>query len=553
MTIAPDWRSIAKATQESILKKIPKEWCLVEGNAAPEKQDVSKIPESCDILSLKERDITGSVDATFILKKIHSRQWTAEEVMVAFCKRAAIAHQLTNCLTEICFEEAITQAKVLDAELQRTGKLAGPLHGLPISLKDHINVAGLRSTMGYCCLAENRPEEDAVITKVLKAAGGIIFVKTTMPVTGMVTETTSNLFGRTTLGHNRLLTPGGSSGGEGALIGLRGSPMGWGTDVGGSIRVPAAFSGIYGFKPSSRRLSVDGLSANVRGAISIPGVIGPMSLSIRDLELVCKVLTDAEPWLEDPNVSMKEWKPRPKIERSLRIGVMAFDGVVMPHPPILRAIKTAANQLHLAGHDVIDFEPFESLKAWEIAFPIYYATGGKEMRDLIEASGEPWPPAAGKISNSPAVRDRKLTVKELYELNAARDQYKKGYLQHWKKTATQTKTGKPIDVLLCPTAASASFPHDFVPWWGYSSQYNMLDMPGVVIPVGKVDKTVDVEDKKYSPINERDQENYDMYDPELWDGAPLGVQIVGRNFDDEFVLACASIIDEVLNGRDHSS
>ncbi|OQV03841.1 hypothetical protein CLAIMM_08830 isoform 1 [Cladophialophora immunda] len=510
MTIAPDWRSIAKATQESVLKKIPEEWRLPVGCASPDLKDVSRIPETCGILLSKELDITGSVDATVILEKIHCRQWTAEEVMVAFCKRAAIAHQLTNCLTEICFEEAIAQAKALDAELERTSKLAGPLHGLPISLKDHINVAGLRSTMGYCALAENRPEEDAVIVKVLKAAGGIIFVKTTMPVTGMVTETTSNLFGRTTLGHNRLLTPGGSSGGEGALIGLRGSPMGWGTDVGGSIRVPSAFSGIYGIKPSSRRLSVDGLSANVRGAISIPGVIGPMSLSIRDLELVCKLLTEAEPWLEDPNVMMKEWKPRPKIERSLRIGIMAFDGVVMPHPPILRAMKTAADKLRSAGHDVVDFEPYGSLKAWEIAFPIYYATGAKEMRDLIEASGEPWPPAAGKISNSPAVRDRKLTVKELYELNATRDQYKKGYLRHWKKTASQTKSGEPIDVLLCPTASSASFPHDFLPWWGYSSQYNMLDMPGVVIPVGKVDKTVDVKDKTYSPVTKWDQENYDM-------------------------------------------
>ncbi len=91
-----------------------------------------------------------------------------------------------NCLTEICFDEAITLAEKLDADFKRTGKLVGPLHGLPVSIKDHVDVAGLRSNLGYCALADNKPTEDAVLVKALRAAGAIVFVKTTMPVTGMV-------------------------------------------------------------------------------------------------------------------------------------------------------------------------------------------------------------------------------------------------------------------------------------------------------------------------------------------------------------------------------
>lgn len=106
--------------------------------------------------------------------------------MIAYCKRAAIAHQTVNCLTEICFTEAIAEATRQDKVFAETGRVIGPLHGLPVSIKDHVDVAGKRSTLGYCSLAENRPEEDAVLVKALKAAGAIVFVKTTMPVTGMV-------------------------------------------------------------------------------------------------------------------------------------------------------------------------------------------------------------------------------------------------------------------------------------------------------------------------------------------------------------------------------
>ena len=279
-------------------------------------------------------------------------------------------HLQVNCLTEICFDEALALARDLDRAFAVDGKPVGPLHGLPVSIKDHINVAGLRATLGYCSLADNLPEKDSVFVSALKDAGAIVFVKTTMPVTGMAIETVSHLFGRTTCGFNRELVAGGSSGGEGALVGMYGSPMGIGTDIAGSIRVPCAFNSLYGIRPSTRRLSYAGMTSNVRGGRTIPGAIGPMCHSIRDIELVCKVATDAQPWYKDPNVIQKEWPARPAVEPRLSIGVMKFDNVVMPHPPVLRAIEETVEKLKAAGHELIDFTPYQHQRAWDIAVRI---------------------------------------------------------------------------------------------------------------------------------------------------------------------------------------
>lgn len=144
---------------------------------------------------------------------------------------------------------------------------------------------------------------------------------------------------------------GGSSGGEGALVGMHGSPMGLGTDIAGSIRVPCAFNGIYGIRPSTRRLSYDGITSNVRGGLAIQAAIGPMAHSIRDVELICQLATKAEPWYYDPGVIRKEWTARPLVDGKLTIGVLKFDGVVMPHPPILNALEAAAAKLTAAGHE----------------------------------------------------------------------------------------------------------------------------------------------------------------------------------------------------------
>lgn len=149
----------------------------------------------------------------------------------------------TNCLTEL-IPQALEDARARDEYLERNGKTIGPLHGLPISVKEQISIAGRRTNMGFVSLVNNLTAEDANIIKSLKELGAVIFARTNQPQSLMHLETSNNIYGTTVNPRNRSLTAGGSTGGEGALMGMNGSPLGIGGDIGGSIRVPAALNGV---------------------------------------------------------------------------------------------------------------------------------------------------------------------------------------------------------------------------------------------------------------------------------------------------------------------
>lgn len=204
--------------------------------------------------------------------------------------------------------------------------------------------------MGYVSWADKIAAEDAVTVDTLRRAGAIIYAKTTMPQSGMALECVSNLYGRTLNPFNTSLTPGGSSGGEGALIACRGSILGMGTDSGGSIRAPAAFNGLYGLKGTSSRISYKGNMNNSSGMGSASS-IGPMAFSIRDLKLVTKVLVNDQQWLKDASVVAKPWNDILEKKKRLSIGLIEWDGSVMPHPPIRRALEMTKNRLLEAGHE----------------------------------------------------------------------------------------------------------------------------------------------------------------------------------------------------------
>lgn len=205
-------------------------------------------------------------------------------------------------------------------------------------------------SFGATAWANQTDDEDAFVVKVLRDAGAIIYVKTTMPQTGMALETVSNLWGRTLNPHNTSLSAGGSSGGEGALGACHGAILGIATDIGGSIRAPASFNGLYGIRPSSRRFSYAGNILPSPGQIAITATQGPVGRSLRDLALVCKLLGDGESWKFDPIIPPLPWTPVDTPDR-VTIGVMTWDEVVMPHPPIRRAMKTAVERLKAAGHE----------------------------------------------------------------------------------------------------------------------------------------------------------------------------------------------------------
>lgn len=231
-----DWKKVAKDKADSVLDLIPKEWRLEKIPTKEEQRDVTG-PFIHKYLSDQEIEITET-DAVGIVTHTISRKWKCVDVTKAFCHRAALAHQLIHCLHEIFFDDAIKAAEWLDKYYEEHKKPIGPLHGLPVSLKDQFHVKGVETHMGYVGWigtfqgkkgTGKEKEFESEMVKELKSLGAVLYVKTSVPHTLMAGETVNNIIGYTENPKNRNLAAGGSSGGEGALIGLRGSPVGFGT------------------------------------------------------------------------------------------------------------------------------------------------------------------------------------------------------------------------------------------------------------------------------------------------------------------------------------
>lgn len=205
---------------------------------------------------------------------------------------------------------------------------------------------------------------ESEMVKELRSLGAILFCKTSVPPSLMSGETTNHILGYTWNPKNRNLSAGGSSGGEGALIGLKGSPVGLGTDIGGSIRIPASFNGLYGLRPSAGRLAYEGMSNSMDGQNSMLSVVGPISHSIASLKLLVQALLSQDPWLHDPLVHEIPWRHEYEQQTidlingsrhgsgNLAFGILEHDGQITPHPPVQRAMKIIKETLRRLDHKV---------------------------------------------------------------------------------------------------------------------------------------------------------------------------------------------------------
>ncbi|KAK5240936.1 Acetamidase, partial [Exophiala xenobiotica] len=203
---------------------------------------------------------------------------------------------------------ALAQAKELDKYYEEHKKPVGPLHGLPISLKDQLRVKGLETSMGYVSWVGKYDEEDSVLTALLRKAGAVFYIKTSVPQSLMVCETVNNIIGRTLNPRNKNWSCGGSSGGEGANIGFRGGIIGVGTDIGGSIRVPSAFNFLYGIRPSHGRMPYAKMANSMEGQETVHSVVGPLAHSVPDLKLFVTSVLQEEPWKYDSKVIPMPWR-----------------------------------------------------------------------------------------------------------------------------------------------------------------------------------------------------------------------------------------------------
>ncbi|RMY74986.1 hypothetical protein D0864_09915 [Hortaea werneckii] len=512
--------------------------------------------------------------------------------LLARIARGELTAEHTNCMSEALFDRAFKRAHELDDHLATTGRVVGPLHGLPMSVKDQFDVKGVDTTLGYVGRSLRPAEHDAAMVVMLESLGAVILTKTAIPQSILVSpmqhqsrtatsswhtnkwnETESPLWGVTTHPGRPHLTPGGSSGGEAALLALSGSLVGWGTDIGGSIRLPAALCGLFGLKPSSTRFPYSGVPVSHEGQSHVPSSVGPLARDLSTLTTVTKECLLAEPWNLDPNVTPLPWREdvyQSIQQRPLKIGIIFDDGVVKPHPEIETAVRLAADWLQTAGHEIVVWDASDHIDCIAIMDQMYRADGGEDITRDVEAAGEPMIPHVAALVES----SKPISVYDYWQLNRQKIRAQESYNKKWNESAAlppwsagdgsqkqQSQSSRLVDVLISPVAPHTAMPHRTARWTGYTKVWNFLDYAALSIPFGTLEQGSSFGARlpkiyagysrerylrDYVPRNDMDKWNLGLYDPKLMDGLPIGLQIIGRRFEEERVLGVAKVIENVI-------
>ncbi|KAJ5520848.1 hypothetical protein N7463_001301 [Penicillium fimorum] len=542
----PPWNNRVLEKRATQLTLIPSAWHLSTPFLEnPPASSIETIHAS-GILSADELAWTETTDIRDLVELVKSRRVTSESLTTAFCKRAAIAQQLTKCLTEIFFDKALDRAKELDDHLLRTGEIVGPLHGVPVSVKDRFNVEGVDTTVGWVGLTNKPAKSNSSIVKLLESMGAVLYVKTNVPQSLMMSDSYNHVFGQSVNAFNHALISGGSSGGEGALVGSGGSVLGIGTDIGGSIRVPSNLQGLYSICPTTGRVPWD--CSVLHQHYLVPPVAGPMATSLATTEYFMESLFASSPWNLDPSAVPIPWRKElatPPVNRKLRLGVVFDDGVVKPQPPVARAMRETVDALRAAGHEVIEWDTSLHIATTNLWTKGILADGGQHCRSLCQIVDEPLIEGmiVGKETDLLAHQEREQFEETKLTLQTS-------FLQQW--------VSSEIDALLMPVIPWVGYkPKTWVKskqWLGYTGMWNLLDYAAVTVPVARADRRLDSvgsganeEWEGHSIRNESDAFNHMQYDIDLVHGMPICVQIVGGRFGEEKAVAVGKVVDELMN------
>ncbi|NXT16309.1 FAAH1 hydrolase, partial [Prunella fulvescens] len=460
--------------------------------------------------------------------------------------------QQTNCLRHF-IPECEEQLQEVEGHKEK-----GLLHGIPVSIKDHIGHKGQLATCGLVQCLGTLVEEDSVLVKVLKRQGAIPFAMTNVPQSLFSYECSNPIFGQTLNPLNAQRSPGGSSGGEGALIAGGGSILGIGSDMGGSIRLPSSFCGLCGLKPTAERLRwVLGLpcqpcpcSGWAEGGI--PCALGPMARDVDSLALCMKALLCQEMFQLDPTVPPIPFNEEVYSSSTpLRVGYYDTDGY-FPLPPCMRrAVRETRRALQAAGHQLVLFSPPRiPYVMTELFMKTFFADGGRAWLDVF--TGNIVDPGLKPQVNSckiprlvkkllavllkPLLKDVAMistcrSVQEMWNHHHQIQVYRSQFISQWKELQ--------LDVVLCPVlgpAFTTGYPRKLLTAISSTMLYNVLNFPAGVVPV--------------STVTEADEEELKLYrgccdDP--WDrtlkqavsgavGLPVAVQCVALPWQEELCL-----------------
>jgi Asp-tRNA(Asn)/Glu-tRNA(Gln) amidotransferase A subunit family amidase len=454
------------------------------------------------------------LSAVSMAQRIRQRKISPVELAEAHLAKIERLNPKLNAFVHVDSERVRSEARNAEAAVMHDEAL-GPLHGVPISIKSSLDVAGLRCEAGTRLRAGHLATEDAPLVARLRQAGAVVLGVTNTPELLMAWETDNLLYGRTNSPWDLERTAGGSSGGEAAAIAAGMSAGGVGSDGGGSIRVPAHFSGICGLKPTPGRVPATGHFPASGGPFALIGVVGPMARTVGDLRALFEVMQGANEGDACAAPVSLRW-PSDDETKQLRVGYFEDDGRTPITAETRAAVQTAAKALQDAGLQVEPFRP-EGLEEARVLWKKFFVgAGGMLIRPMFCGRVGDLSPILKQFLEWSAA-EPPLTGEGLLDAWIGRDALRTRFLEQMRK----------YPILLCPAAAIPAFRHGERSWtiegktveyldaWSYTEWFNLLGNPAAVVPVSSSSK-----------------------------GLPIGVQIVGRPWEEEQVLTVAATLEQ---------
>jgi fatty acid amide hydrolase len=504
-------------------------------------------------------DDPTTLGALELARRIRAGQMTSGAVVEAHIERIQSTQARLNAVVIERFELARQEAKAAD-EARGRGAPGGPLHGVPITIKESFDVAGLATTAGVTAYRDRIAARDSPLVERLRKAGGVVLGKTNLAQLLWFLESDNPLYGRCNNPWDQERTPGGSSGGEAAVIAAGGSALGIGSDIGGSIRAPAHFCGIHGFKPTSGRLNPAGSIEDLimPGQEAILSQAGPFARRVEDIDAAMGILLDDV-------VLGAPWQARELGRVSgLRVGVFEDNGYLPASPALRRAVREAAEALRERGAEVVPFEPPDPTLANDLYNRIMTADGARCLKRALRGSkadkrlkamfffiGMPGfarvllhllARITGQRYGASNLRTcGPFSADQYWQLIKERNEYKARFFAAMDRQS--------LDVLLCPPLSTVALRHgmsvDVVSGQSYLCPFNLLGMPAGVVAATRV-RAGEESDRQaswdYVLRKIKKIENGSA-------GLPAGVQIAGRPHQDETVVAAMAAIEQGLSGK----
>lgn len=446
--------------------------------------------------------------ATKLAKAIRIKEVSSKEIVDAYLNRIADVNPTLNAVVQLSAETAHEQSLIADNELAH-GNILGPLHGVPITLKDSFDSKGIISTGGTMGRKAFVPLKDATVMARLRAAGAILLGKTNTPEFTLSYETGNLIYGKTNNPYDPEYSSGGSSGGAAAIVASGGSAFDIGSDYGGSLRYPSHCCGVTTIKPTSGRVPRTGHILPFGGLLDSFQQVGPIARYVEDLNLILPLISGPD-WIDPSIVTMPYGNPGQVDIKKLRIGFYTDNGIISPTAETINTIKKAATLLDGECSIIEEVQPNGIEESYDIMMGLLYANS-ESVRRLLKDTGTkentlPWLEFAEPIDTT--LLD--VLIANWYTFRSKMLSFIKNY-----------------DVILCPVNVFPALPHgsinDDLKAFSYTMTYNLTGWPSSVVRGG-------------TSLNK----------------LPIGVQIVAQPWREDVSLAVAGYLEKALGGFQHS-